>query len=174
MEIQEILLFHAARYPLMTPQDAVKLLYQNAFGPGHLLSDPLKAMIYLEREHVTLPPAAPLPPEPIGNGLVRVYLNGLSLPNLAKLFHDFSETAANFRGDAALFAQNLSRLEALTAEGAMPFDVATLSAYLIPYRRADCPLVSHSSQYKAAYAPAYRVVQEDLPWGEPAIQPKAL
>ncbi len=28
-----ILAAHAARWPLMTPQDAVKLCYQSAFGP---------------------------------------------------------------------------------------------------------------------------------------------
>lgn len=158
MDIEETLLFHAARYPLMTPQDAVKLLYQNAFGPGHLLSDPLKAMVYLEREHAALPPAAPQPPEPIGNGLVRVYLNGLSLRELARLFYDFSETAATFQGDAALFAQNQTRLEELTEAGKMPFTASALSAYLIPYRQAGCPMVSHSPQYRQAYAPAYRVV----------------
>ena len=35
----DILLFHFARYPKMTPQAAVKLLYQSAFGPGHLIRD---------------------------------------------------------------------------------------------------------------------------------------
>ena len=30
----DILLSHFAQYPQMTPQDAVKLLYQSAFGRG--------------------------------------------------------------------------------------------------------------------------------------------
>lgn len=158
MHIREVLLFHTARYPLMTPQDAVKLLYQSAFGPGHLISDPLKAMVYLEREHAALPPAPPLPPEPIGNGLVRIYLQGLDLPALARLFHDFSETAASFTGDKEAFAQSLKVLEEMTAEGKMPFSPKTLEAYLTAYRQAGCPMVSHSPQYKAAYAPAYRVI----------------
>lgn len=159
MDIEEILLFHAARYPLMTPQDAVKLLYQHAFGPGHLLSDPLKAMVYLEREHAALPPAVPQPPEPIGNGLARVYLNGLSLKELARLFYAFSETAATFQGDEGLFNQGLEVLERMTAEGKMPFAPDALATFLTAYREAGCPMVSHSPQYRQAYAPAYRVVK---------------
>lgn len=158
MDIEGVLLFHAARYPLMTPQDAVKLLYQHAFGPGHLLSDPLKAMVYLEREHAALPPAAPRPPEPIGNGLVRVYLNGLSLKELARLFYDFSETAATFQGDEALLTQGICVLERLTTSGKMPFAMDALTTFLTAYRAAGCPMVSHSPQYRQAYAPAYRVV----------------
>lgn len=159
MNTEEILLFHATRYPLMTPQDAVKLLYQNAFGPGHLLKNLQKAREYLQQEHAALPPAAPLPPEPIGNGLVRIYLQGLDTDALDRLFSAFSETAATFTGDPARFTESLALLEKLTAEGKMPFDAPALSTYLTAYRAAGCPMVSHSDQYRQAYAPAYRVVK---------------
>lgn len=150
-------MFHAARYPLMTPQDGVKLLYQHAFGPGHLLRDPQRAFAYLKQEHAALPLAEPRPPEPIGNGLVRVYLNGLEASQLETLFEDFSRTAAAFQGDEALFAQSIQVLEEMTQGGQMPFDADALAGYLTAYRQAGCPMVSHSPQYKAAYAPAYRV-----------------
>ena len=35
-ELERILREHAERYPLMQPTDAVKLIYQNEFGGGHL------------------------------------------------------------------------------------------------------------------------------------------
>lgn len=159
MNIEEILLFHAGRYPLMTPQDAVKLLYQHAFGPGHLLKDPQKAKDYLMQEHAALPPAAPQPPEPIGNGLVRVYLGGLEAAALEELFRAFYNTAATFQGDTGLFNQGLEVLKRLTAEGKMPFAPDALHTYLTAYRAAGCPMVSHSAQYRQAYAPAYRVVK---------------
>ena len=38
-ELKVILITHANRYPLMQPQDAVKLIYQNEFGGGHLIRD---------------------------------------------------------------------------------------------------------------------------------------
>ena len=36
-ELKAILITHAKRYPLMQPRDAVKLIYQNEFGGGHLI-----------------------------------------------------------------------------------------------------------------------------------------
>ena len=48
--MEQILRSHFARYPAMTPQDAVKLLYQSAFGPGHLIADPAYALRRLEEE----------------------------------------------------------------------------------------------------------------------------
>ena len=42
--IRDILAEHFERYPLMVPQDAVKLIYQRVFGPGHLIRDPEAAL----------------------------------------------------------------------------------------------------------------------------------
>lgn len=35
-ELYGVLCAHAARYPLMRPTDAVKLIYQGEFGSGHM------------------------------------------------------------------------------------------------------------------------------------------
>ena len=71
-----ILLEHFVRYPDMEPQDAVKLLYQRAYGPGHMLRDPKGALAALRREMAGL--GEPLPRErlyePIGGGLCRLNL----------------------------------------------------------------------------------------------------
>jgi len=48
--MREVLLAHFARYPAMTAQDAVKLLYQATFGPGHLIADPAMAAKRLTEE----------------------------------------------------------------------------------------------------------------------------
>ena len=39
MEIIDILKIHTSVYPEMQPQDAVKLIYQNEFGGGHLIKE---------------------------------------------------------------------------------------------------------------------------------------
>lgn len=36
-ELYGVLCAHAARYPLMRPTDAVKLIYQGEFGSGHMI-----------------------------------------------------------------------------------------------------------------------------------------
>ena len=46
-ELKAILIAHAKRYPPMQPQDAVKLIYQNEFGGGHLIRDEEACLNYL-------------------------------------------------------------------------------------------------------------------------------
>ena len=50
-ELRAILIAHARRYPLMQPRDAVKLIYQNEFGGGHLIRDEEACLNYLRREY---------------------------------------------------------------------------------------------------------------------------
>ena len=54
MEIIDILKIHTAVYPEMQPQDAVKLIYQNEFGGGHLIKEKETALkrIYSEYESI--------------------------------------------------------------------------------------------------------------------------
>ena len=52
-ELKVILITHAKRYPLMQPQDAVKLIYQNEFGGGHLIRDEEACLNYLRGNMLT-------------------------------------------------------------------------------------------------------------------------
>ena len=49
-ELQEIFALHLERYPQMQPQDCVKLLYQNEFGPGHSITNENEALEWLKQE----------------------------------------------------------------------------------------------------------------------------
>ena len=69
--MRSILLAHAARYPLIEPTDAVKLIYQNEFGGGHLIWDEEKCLDYLRKEYASVTKNAQMPLyEDIGNGFV--------------------------------------------------------------------------------------------------------
>ena len=46
-DLSEILRAHSARYPLMMPCDAVKLIYQNEFGGGHIVENEKASLSYL-------------------------------------------------------------------------------------------------------------------------------
>ena len=160
----DILLFHFARYPKMTPQDAVKLLYQSAFGPGHLLRDEDMARNRLAEElAATQESNSPLL-EDIGGGYARLYLGAAKRANLPleEIFARFLFSAQAACPGKAAFATGLSCLEALTAQGRAPFDSAALEAYLTEYRAEGCPMVSHSQTYRDHYHPAYRVVKNDV------------
>lgn len=156
-EQRDILLHHAARYPAMRPCDAVKLLYQSACGGGHLIADPLQALRRLRQEMAPLSPDDGPLAEEIGGGFGRLHLRaakreGLSPETVGALF---VRSAREARGGVL----RLTELEALTRAGEMPFGSAELEEYLAEYRAAGCPMVSHSEAYRAAYRPAYRVIE---------------
>ena len=94
-ELRAILIAHAKRYPLMQPRDAVKLIYQNEFGGGHLIRDEQACLNYLRREYADLEkdPTVPLY-EDIGNGIVRVNLAAVKPEDLEQLGQDFIASAA--------------------------------------------------------------------------------
>jgi hypothetical protein len=49
--LNEILIFHSEKYPIMKPCDAVKLIYQNEFGAGHFVGDEKVSFERLEKEY---------------------------------------------------------------------------------------------------------------------------
>lgn len=163
--MESILLAHAARYPLMEPRDAVKLIYQNEFGGGHLIRDEEACLDYLRREYASLPqnPAVPLL-EDIGNGIVRVNLAALDANGyaVAELGRAFLRSAAAHTGSMDAFREKLDILLALTHQGRMSFSVEALALYLTDYEKQGFPPVSHSGRYRQAYRPAYRVVKRSM------------
>ena len=155
----DLLCSHAARYPKMEPADAVKLLYQNEFGGGHLIRDPETFLQYLLREYDSIPKDAQATKwEDIGNGRMRVYLSSLSEAELEQLGQDFLRDAQSRQGSLDIFLQKLALLRQATTDGIFAFGLEALDDYLAAYAAAGYPMVSHSETYRNAYHPAYRVV----------------
>ena len=159
-ELKAILIAHAKRYPLMQPRDAVKLIYQNEFGGGHLLRDEQACLNYLRQEYASTEkdPTAALY-EDIGNGIVRVNLAAVREEDLEQLGQDFIASAAKHKGTLDSFLNKLEVLQTLTTEGVFAFDLDALNAYLSEYKAAGYPAVSHSEQYRQAYKSAYRIIR---------------
>lgn len=160
-ELIQILKAHAARYPEMEPTDAVKLIYQNEFGGGHLIKDEAACLAYLrsEYESVETDPSLPLW-EDIGNGIVRVNLAAADCP-VEQLGQDFIRSARGHRGSMEQFLEKLGILRQLSREGVFPFSPEELEAYLSDYLGLGCPPVSHSPRYRSVYRPAYRVILKE-------------
>ena len=158
-ELRTILIAHTKQYPLMQPTDAVKLIYQNEFGGGHLIWDEEACLNYLRREYADLEkdPSAQLYEE-IGNGIVRVNLAAVKSEDLEQLGRDFIRCAAKHKGTLDSFLNKLEVLQTLTTEGVFAFDLDALNTYLSEYEAAGYPAVSHSLEYRQAYKPAYRII----------------
>ena len=161
-ELRTILIAHTKQYPLMQPTDAVKLIYQNEFGGGHLIRDEEACLNYLHREYASAEknPTAALY-EDIGNGIVRVNLAAVKPENLEKLGKVFIDSAAKHKGTLYSFLNKLEVLRTLTEEGIFTFDSNALGAYLSEYKAAGYPAVSHSLKYREAYKPSYRIISKE-------------
>lgn len=163
--MKSTLLSHVRRYPLMEPRDAVKLIYQNEFGGGHLIRDAEGCMAYLSREYASTvqKPDAPLA-ESIGNGMVRIHLAALDAHHFSvqELCDIFIRSSSRHRGNMDAFQAKLLVLKELTQAGNMPFSPEALDEYLAACEKAGFPAVSHSEAYRSAYHPAYRVVEASL------------
>ena len=159
-ELRTTLIAHAKQYPLMQPRDAVKLIYQNEFGGGHLIRDEQACLNYLRREYADLEkdPTVPLY-EDIGNGIVRVNLAAVKPEDLEKLGRDFICSAAEHTGTTDSFLKKLDILCQLAEEGIFSFTMQELKIYFSEYIQSGCPMVSHSEQYRQAYQPAYRIIK---------------
>ena len=162
-ELERILREHAKRYPLMQPTDAVKLIYQNEFGGGHLIRDKEACLNYLHREYADLEkdPTAPLY-EDIGNGIIRVNLAAVKAEDLERLGRVFIDSAAKHKGTMDSFLNKLEVLRKLTAEGVFAFDTNALTSYLFEYKADGYPAVSHDEIYRTTYKPAYRIVLSEM------------
>ena len=158
-ELKAILRAHAKQYPLMEPTDAVKLIYQNEFGGGHLIRDEESCLNYLRKEYASISKDTNTPLcEEIGNGIVRVNLGAVKPEDLEQLGRSFIRSAAKHTGSMECFFQKLDVLRQLTAEGFFSFDLQKLEHYLTEYGKAGYPMVSHSDTYRQFYTPAYRIV----------------
>ena len=164
-ELEAVLRTHGEKYPKMEPADAVKLIYQNEFGGGHLIRDEEACLNYLRREYESVPRRAEGEwTEDIGNGICRVMLSALDAKGMQPdtLGRIFIRSAREHRGDLTVFLQKLDLLRALTAEGIFGFSAEELETYLQDYAQAGYPAVSHSRTYRESYHPAYRIVLKDL------------
>lgn len=149
------------RYPQMQPQDAVKLLYQQEFGCGHLVTDETLSLRRLkeERSRIALIPDQPLL-EPIGNGYLRLCLHSPEAADLsdALINEAFVRSAERKDGKKDRFLENLEWLLDMAEAGFFAFDGKTMRVFLEDYRENGCQPVSHSEIYHDLYHPSYRVV----------------
>lgn len=164
-ELWSVLLEHSLTYPSAQPQDMVKLVYQNEFGPGHLITDGKAAIERFMAELEAVEPNEDIAPfDNIGNGMARVNLAALPQGYTpAKVISDFMFTAQTYRsGTIESFLGKLEILKAAAKSMMFLFSYEAFCEYLEGYIAAGCPMVSHTNAYKEAYRPAYRVVRKDL------------
>ena len=155
-EMMSILQAHRKRYPLMTEEDAVKLVFQGMLGVGHLISSEQDALGRLRAEMSALEPDGDEPlTERVSPQWFRLNLRAAKAHGLteADIAHMLCESAKKkplpfTRQNVYNICVRLDGSEAMRAAAGKVLDEAYLP--------------SHSRQYRRAYHPAYRVLHEDF------------
>lgn len=161
---RSILSFQFSRYPLMEPRDVMKLCFQSEFGPEHMILQPDQMEHYLLQEWSSLPDNPPdIPPEDIGNGLVRFHLTTQYTPSEAVplLSRLFTWTARQHRGTTQGLEQRLRIARDFSREHQSADFVQALDQAFSQWQQAGYPAVHHSDPFREAYAPHYRLLRRD-------------
>lgn len=166
-DIKEILKENAEKYPLLRPEDAIKLIYQATFGGGHMVSDKEAVISRLKKEHDTASVSYPkYYTETLGE-TARIYISPeMSDAELSVIAGIFTASAENFAKGfeeaspkiRQTFEEHISALNDLCKEGIFSFTHDELNKHLTEYRADGYPAISHSDAYRNAYTPAYRVI----------------
>ncbi len=147
----------------MTPQDAVKLIYQNEFGGGHLIKNKEICLNRLISEYESIDKDLNAEKfEFIGNNIIRVNLKSLNNEDLVNLCDIFINSAQIHKGNLLAFKYKLKLLWENFENMGFNFTKDELKEYLIQYRENNYPMVSHSKIYNELYKPSYRIVRKDL------------
>lgn len=158
-ELREIIYRHKEKYPDMKPQDVVKLIYQNEFGPGHFVENEHVALQRLVKEYNEATfGGKDSPIEPIGNGLCRYYLWGVRRSEIEMLNRIFVLTANSKKGNIESFEEKLLQVYDLFPQADFDFTQKEYAAYIKEQKEKGYPAVSHSEHYREVYHPCYRVV----------------
>jgi len=155
---------HLAQHPAMEPRDVYKLLYQGVLGPEHLIASLEDFAARLRTEYETVPPYAAEPLwEPVcpDGALGRLNLRPFKARggNMEQLIATCLWTAGQAWGTPEELQAAWATFVELCRAGqwkVLPLpEVLAFSAWLEEH---GYPAVHHSTGYKEASAPAYRLV----------------
>ncbi|MCD4700343.1 MAG: hypothetical protein K8S24_00655 [Candidatus Aegiribacteria sp.] len=160
---RRIIRSHSVRYPLMKCADIYKLIYQAAMGSAHGVLSIESAREHFKEEISDIENG---PLEPVVDIIahdgnisrinVRPYLHAGYNPE--KLIEVFVKTGKEFTGSVAKLEMYCWWLLRMKKDALLTVETQTIERYLNEMFESDYPAVHHSSVYRNAYSPSYRVV----------------
>lgn len=158
---------HSARYPLMECTDIYKLIYQAAMGSAHSVRSITSAKECFEEEisNIGIGPLEPVVDIIAHDGSIsriniRPYLKaGFSSDKLIEAFARTGKEIPRSTGTLELYC---GWLKSMQEEGQLTVNLRTIDQYMSEMSESGYPAVHHSSAYRNAYAPSYRVIATAL------------
>ncbi len=165
-DFKNILLRHIEKYPDMQIEDALKIAYQSAMGPSHLLEHGNEnAKKYLVREFAAIKPDSSTElTENISNGIIRVNLikfKSLAL-NIDSLFEAVKKTAAIMNPDTALFLKHINIIENMIVSEELKYSTEAFRKLIQVTKEKKFSPFHHSSVFIEKYDPHYRIVSKSI------------
>ena len=123
MDTKDLILKEYKRHPYILVQDFFKLLYQNEFGPRHILEEPIKAKKYLIDEWNSIDKDSNIPLfEDIGNNYARLNLRRAKADNLdLDIIWDLFFISADTKGSKSDYLLKINVLENMINSYELPF-----------------------------------------------------
>ena len=153
---------HYKNYPKLQLPDLQKYMFQSSFGCEHLIACPEAAEEYIKKEAEQCGTLTEAYTEPLAGDYCRVHLGyireGLNPATLAKLFF---LSAGHVEDGRERLEEKIAALMEAVEEGLLPFEKATVEETIEKWREAGYPACHHSETFRAAYAPAYRLVKKE-------------
>lgn len=153
----DVIQYHAGLYPLSTTQDWYKLIYQGTLGAEHLLHDAVRARQRLQQEWDAVEPQADAASvydaiAPDGK-IMRLHLRPLKALGcpVDAVWIAFEKSARMPSADKNIFVKIWRRLSQTLA-------VADVDVWDQTMASQGYPVCHHSTVFREAYRPAYRVV----------------
>ncbi len=148
-------------------QDAYKLIYQSVFGIGHIIVNPASAWKYLELE---LEAVSAINDESlienisITGEIVRLNLRPYKFRNgsIDQVFQAMLRTAIEISGSGEDFLKQWNDFKQAVVNGELNFDKKELKIFDDRVRTKNYPARNHSTAYKEANQPAYRVLKRGI------------
>ena len=157
MNFLDVLRFHNERYPMMKELDFLKLCFQSAFGPGHIIQDKDKARKYFYEEASIISDEKDEVFTPIGNDYVRVDILSYSYSK-DELFTNFVRSAIVEEKMKNVYEKYIEILISYCNEN----DKLDKDLILRLKKEYGYNPFSHSDEYRQVYKPHYRIVKENI------------
>lgn len=165
--MKTILARHINKYPGMLFADMIKLIYQNEFGGGHIVSDEVKNLERLKYEYEDIKRQDTSNRirslfEDIGNSQTRLDIicaidAGCAFETVGRL-HKI--TADSHKGKSLRFKSKLLSFAEMCNDGLFPFDGDDVMKFVDGYDFDHYSPIGHSKAYKEKYCPAYRIIKK--------------
>lgn len=162
-----VLMEHLKRHPDMRVEDVYKLVHHGAMGNDHLFHDTAGIRLYLleEMDEVPADSSEPLTERLTPDGsLVRLNLRPYKAfgGDVDRLIESMIRTSTLVRPRPDKFEKWWNEIMDEAEYGTIPIDRTTLRTYFEAKKEQGFPAVHHSEEYEASYAPAYRVLLNEL------------